>query len=132
MDACQEALVNAAYELACSLSSLRCGPRGKASARELTTPAVAQAVTGLASDRRFLDRQLKGELGLDHNEGRSYAGFHHHCALVTCAHAFLTFERLCGELGGRPDAAASGAAPAAPPALLGRPLPNLSSRGRSR
>jgi SRSO17 transposase len=40
-------------------------------------------------------RQLKGELGLDHYEGRSYAGWHHHCALVTCAHAFLTEERLC-------------------------------------
>jgi SRSO17 transposase len=39
-------------------------------------------------------RQLKGELGLDHYEGRSYLGFHHHCALVTCAHAFLTEERL--------------------------------------
>jgi SRSO17 transposase len=39
-------------------------------------------------------RQLKGELGLDHYEGRSYAGFHHHCALVTCAHACLTLERL--------------------------------------
>ncbi len=39
-------------------------------------------------------RQLKGELGLDHYEGRSYRGFHHHCALVTCAHAFLMLERL--------------------------------------
>ena len=39
-------------------------------------------------------RQLKGELGLDHYEGRSYRGFHHHAALVTCAHAFLTEERL--------------------------------------
>jgi SRSO17 transposase len=39
-------------------------------------------------------RQLKGELGLDHYEGRSYPGFHHHCALVSCAHAFLTLERL--------------------------------------
>jgi len=40
-------------------------------------------------------RQLKGELGLDHYEGRSYPGFDHHCALVTCAHAFLTLERMC-------------------------------------
>ena len=38
-------------------------------------------------------RQLKGELGLDHYEGRSYAGFHHHCAIVTAAHGFLTLER---------------------------------------
>jgi SRSO17 transposase len=38
--------------------------------------------------------RLKGELGLDHYEGRSYLGFHHHCALVTCAHAFLTLEQL--------------------------------------
>jgi SRSO17 transposase len=38
-------------------------------------------------------RQLKGELGLDHYEGRSYLGFHHHCTLVTVAHGFLTLER---------------------------------------
>jgi len=43
-------------------------------------------------------RQLKGELGLDHYEGRSYLGFHHHCALVTCAHALLTLKRLCREV----------------------------------
>jgi SRSO17 transposase len=38
-------------------------------------------------------RQLKGELGLDHYEGRSYLGFHHHCSLVIAAHGFLTLER---------------------------------------
>lgn len=38
-------------------------------------------------------KQLKGHLGLDHYEGRSYPGWQHHTALVTCAHAFLTLER---------------------------------------
>jgi SRSO17 transposase len=38
-------------------------------------------------------KQLKGELGLDHYEGRSYPGFHHHCTLVSAAHGFLTLER---------------------------------------
>jgi SRSO17 transposase len=76
-------------------------------------------------------RQLKGELGLDHYEGRSYLGFYHHCALVTCAHAFLTLERLDPKRGGRPDTAADGAAPAARPALLGRPLSHLSAACRS-
>jgi SRSO17 transposase len=39
-------------------------------------------------------KQLKGELGLDHYEGRSWLGWHHHTAMVTAAHGFLTLERL--------------------------------------
>jgi SRSO17 transposase len=39
-------------------------------------------------------KQLKGELGLDHYEGRAYLGWYHHTALVTAAHGFLTLERL--------------------------------------
>ena len=38
-------------------------------------------------------QELKGELGLDHFEGRTWNGFHHHCAIVAAAHAFLALER---------------------------------------
>ena len=37
---------------------------------------------------------LKEELGLDHYEGRSWIGWHHHTTLVMLAHAFLTLETL--------------------------------------
>ena len=39
------------------------------------------------------DRELKDELGLDHYEGRSWQGFHHHVALVTAAFVFLRQEQ---------------------------------------
>jgi SRSO17 transposase len=39
-------------------------------------------------------RELKQCLGLDHYEGRSYRGLHHHLTCVTVAHAFLTTCRL--------------------------------------
>lgn len=39
-------------------------------------------------------RELKHGLGLDHFEGRSWPGWHHHVTLVTAAHAFLTERRL--------------------------------------
>ena len=47
-------------------------------------------------------QQLKEELGLDHYEGRSWRGWHHHVTLVMLAHAFLTIENLRGKklLGG--------------------------------
>jgi SRSO17 transposase len=37
--------------------------------------------------------QLKGELGLDHFEGRSWPGFHHHAAMTFLAYGFLALER---------------------------------------
>jgi SRSO17 transposase len=39
-------------------------------------------------------RELKHGLGLDHFEGRTWAGWHHHAALVTAAHRFVTAVRL--------------------------------------
>lgn len=54
MDASLETLVVAAYVFACSLSIPRPGPAGEIIDQELIALAVAQAVTGLVSDRQFL------------------------------------------------------------------------------
>jgi SRSO17 transposase len=39
-------------------------------------------------------RELKDGLGLDHFEGRSFGGWHHHVTLVSAAHAFVSLQRL--------------------------------------
>jgi len=39
-------------------------------------------------------QQLKEELGLDHFEGRSWAGLHRHCLMTMIAYAFLQTRRL--------------------------------------
>ena len=36
---------------------------------------------------------LKGELGLDHYEGRKFPGWHHHISVVLCCYAFAVAER---------------------------------------
>ena len=38
--------------------------------------------------------ELKGELGLDHFEGRSFPGWHHHVSVVLCCYAFVVAERV--------------------------------------
>jgi SRSO17 transposase len=38
-------------------------------------------------------QQMKEELGLDHHEGRSWRGFHHHACLVLLAYGFLALEQ---------------------------------------
>jgi SRSO17 transposase len=38
-------------------------------------------------------QQMKEELGVDHFEGRSWRGFHHHAAMVLLAYGFLLLER---------------------------------------
>jgi SRSO17 transposase len=38
--------------------------------------------------------ELKGELGLDHFEGRSFPGWHHHVSVVLCCYAFVVAERM--------------------------------------
>jgi SRSO17 transposase len=39
-------------------------------------------------------QQLKEELGLDHFEGRSWRGFHHHAAMTFLAYGFLLLEKV--------------------------------------
>lgn len=36
---------------------------------------------------------LKGELGLDHYEGRRFRGWHHHISVTLCCYAFVVAER---------------------------------------
>jgi len=38
--------------------------------------------------------ELKGELGFDHYEGRSFIGWHHHVTVVLCCYAFVVAERV--------------------------------------
>jgi SRSO17 transposase len=38
-------------------------------------------------------QEMKGELGLDHFEGRSFPGWHHHVSVVLCCYAFVVAER---------------------------------------
>jgi SRSO17 transposase len=60
-----------------------------------TTPLVELVRLGKLRWRVEQDyRELKGALGLDHFEGRSWPGWHHHVTLVSVAHGFLTLERL--------------------------------------
>ena len=43
------------------------------------------------TERAYQD--LKGELGLDHFEGRRFAGWHHHVSVALCCYAFITAEK---------------------------------------
>ncbi len=68
-------------------------------------------------------QQMKEELGLDHFEGRSWRGFHHHAALVMLAFGFLALEQL--------RAKQKQAAPAkAPPASSARKKSRAHQPGR--
>lgn len=78
-------------------------------------------------------QELKQEVGLDHFEGRSWRGFHHHATLCAVAHGFLMVQRALFPPAGHeldsPDGAQSASARAHPHAGL---LPTLPSGIRSR
>jgi SRSO17 transposase len=76
-------------------------PRGEEEPTKYWLSTVAeeaslQELVGLSSIRWRVERdyeEMKGELGLDHYEGRNWIGFHHHGALCIAAYAFLATER---------------------------------------
>jgi len=62
-------------------------------------------------------QDLKGEVGLDHYEGRTWRGFHHHATLCSLAHAFLAIQKaFFSPIHHAMDAAAGASANAAGPA----------------
>jgi len=64
---------------------------------EETTPLSRLVRIAKLRWRIEMDYQiLKGEVGLDHYEGRSWPGWNHHVTLVSLAYAFLLLERLQG------------------------------------
>ena len=67
-----------------------------------------------------MHQQMKGQLGLDQFEGRSWLGLHHRALMAMIAFAFLQHLRL-GENHHRPRAAASPISAAGAPAARGRP-----------
>lgn len=62
----------------------------------LPTDTTLEQAVGWWKERWQVERgylQLKDELGLDHFEGRSWPGFHHHAAMAFLAYGFLALER---------------------------------------
>jgi SRSO17 transposase len=66
------------------LSSLPASTRKK--------PLIRLLMQRWRTERVYED--LKGELGLDHFEGRSFRGWHHHISVVLCCYAFVIAERV--------------------------------------
>ena len=63
---------------------------------DLPPDTTLERAVGWWKERWQVERgylQLKGELGLDHFEGRSWPGFHHHAAMTFLAYGVLTLER---------------------------------------
>ena len=71
--------------------------------------AVAPEALALLIKSRWVceqaHQQMKEELGLDHFEGRSWRGLHHHALLTMIAFAFLQHLRLGGKNHDQPRAA---------------------------
>lgn len=59
--------------------------------------ATREQLVHLVKERRRTERvyeDLKGKLGLDHFEGRTYRGWHHHVTVALVCFAFIVAERV--------------------------------------
>lgn len=70
-------------------------------------------------------QEMKEEVGLDHFEGRTWRGFHHHVTLCAAAQAFLTLRRRLFPPEEQTDALHDSSTPSARPAEANRQLPPL-------
>ncbi len=86
----------------------------------LPTSLTLKELVRITKSRWRVERDyqdLKGEVGLDHFEGRTWRGFHRHATLCAVAHGFLALRRaLFPPVQGEVDAARSAAPAAATPA----------------
>lgn len=77
-------------------------PEGEASPTKFFFTTLARRMTKKQIVRVIKERwktervyqELKGELGFDHFEGRSFRGWHHHVSVVLCCYAFVIAERV--------------------------------------
>ena len=75
---------------------------------------------------------LKGELGLDHFEGRRFRGWHHHVSVALCCFAFVVAERAGAFPPSARDQGRDGAHRRAPRAALRRLVHHGAARDRAR
>lgn len=84
-----------------------CAEEGYASIHEFADGLAARRLafpdTPALGDQALAETQLRFEwlktsLGLDHYEGRTWTGWHHHVSLVFLAYAFLARERISPRL----------------------------------
>jgi SRSO17 transposase len=77
-------------------------PEGEASPTKFALSSLPASISCVQLVRTFKSRwriersyeDLKGELGLDHYEGRSWVGWHHHVSAVLACYAFLVAEQV--------------------------------------
>ena len=114
-------------------------PRGEASPTKYSLSSLPEdtplkELVRLSKLRWRVERdyqEMKGEVGLDHFEGRGWRGFHHHATLCMVAHGFLALHRaLFPPEQDAVDTARGAAATPTPAASPHRPMPPVPAPGQ--